>query len=63
MYCNVQLAELRDQLRRAAKDPAGARLFSVLYPSWCYSAGTETVKAIYNAGRGGIGAFVGSPPS
>eukprot|EP00198_Chlamydomonas_reinhardtii_P009884 XP_001699221.1 predicted protein [Chlamydomonas reinhardtii] len=34
-----ELAELRDQLRRAAKDPAGARLFSVLYPSWCYSAG------------------------
>ncbi|KAG2435963.1 hypothetical protein HXX76_007157 [Chlamydomonas incerta] len=34
-----ELAELRDQLRRAANDPAGARLFSVLYPSWCYSAG------------------------
>ncbi|KXZ45904.1 hypothetical protein GPECTOR_49g488 [Gonium pectorale] len=34
-----ELAELRDQLRRAAVDPAGARLFSLLYPSWCYSAG------------------------
>ncbi|EFJ46562.1 hypothetical protein VOLCADRAFT_62382 [Volvox carteri f. nagariensis] len=34
-----ELAELRDQLRRAAVDPAGAKLFSVLYPSWCYSAG------------------------
>ncbi|GLI67554.1 hypothetical protein VaNZ11_011781 [Volvox africanus] len=34
-----ELAELRDQLRRAAVDPAGAKLFTVLYPSWCYSAG------------------------
>ncbi|GLC41785.1 hypothetical protein PLESTM_001239300 [Pleodorina starrii] len=33
------MAELRDQLRRAAVDPAGAKLFTVLYPSWCYSAG------------------------
>ncbi|KAG2488883.1 hypothetical protein HYH03_012677 [Edaphochlamys debaryana] len=34
-----ELAELRDQLRRAAVDPAGAQLFATLYPSWCYSAG------------------------
>ncbi|GLC41783.1 hypothetical protein PLESTM_001239100 [Pleodorina starrii] len=34
-----EMAELRDQLRRAAVDPAGAKLFTVLYPSWCYSAG------------------------
>ncbi|PNH05463.1 Protein VAC14 [Tetrabaena socialis] len=34
-----ELAELRGQLRSAAVNPAGAQLFSVLYPSWCYSAG------------------------
>ncbi|GFR44340.1 hypothetical protein Agub_g5556, partial [Astrephomene gubernaculifera] len=34
-----ELAELRNQLRRASQDPAGAQLFRVLYPSWATSAG------------------------
>lgn len=35
----LQLADLRDMLREAATNPAGADLFAALYPSWSHSSG------------------------